>query len=560
MTLERRRHALRLATLWTAALALAVIAFRPLTPVDETRYTTVAWEMWQSGDWISLHLNGHLYGHKPPLLFWLVNAGWHLFGVNEWWPRVLTAGFALATLALTLRLARRLAPGRDDIASLAVFIAGASLYWMVFTGAVMFDTLLSFFVLLGIGAVEWAARGGGVRAWAVTGLATGLGVLTKGPVALLHVLPLALLGPLWWADTEATGAARPRPARWYGGIGVAIGVAAAVALAWAIPTAVAGGEAFRREIFVSQSVDRIATTVHHLQPWWFYVATLPALLAPWLFLPAVWRGLPALAQRSRAVHLRFLLAWLVPVVLAFSAFRGKQVQYLLPLVPGAALLLAAALATRSGALRRWELAVPAALLALPALVLPWLAQRPSAAHLLPPGSMLAVLGSAAAFAVAAIAVVTAPRDDVVRAAARIGTATVVALVGLYAGAGRVAFEAYDVHPIARQLAALQQAGHPIAHADKYHGQFQFVGRLREPLVELPHREALLEWARSHPDGRVVVYSAAPLVDKDGARAEFEQRFRSRYVSVWKASALEGLPQAGRRGEAGDASSDDDDER
>ena len=73
----------------------AVLAWRPLTAVDETRYATVAWEMWLSGDAISLHLNGALYGDKPPLLFWLINLGWWVAGPSAWWPQLLTSLFAL---------------------------------------------------------------------------------------------------------------------------------------------------------------------------------------------------------------------------------------------------------------------------------------------------------------------------------------------------------------------------------------------------------------------------------------------------------------------------------
>ena len=120
MNVDLRRHALPVAAAFWAALMLAVILMRPLTPVDETRYVTVAWEMRQSGNLLQLRLNGALYGHKPPLLFWLVNAGWSLFGVNEWWPRLLTGLFGLGALALLARLARELAPGRDDVRAMAL--------------------------------------------------------------------------------------------------------------------------------------------------------------------------------------------------------------------------------------------------------------------------------------------------------------------------------------------------------------------------------------------------------------------------------------------------------
>ncbi len=57
-------------------LAVAAPWLRPLWPVGETRYASVAWEMWQRGDFLVPHLNGELYSHKPPLLFWLMHAGW----------------------------------------------------------------------------------------------------------------------------------------------------------------------------------------------------------------------------------------------------------------------------------------------------------------------------------------------------------------------------------------------------------------------------------------------------------------------------------------------------
>ncbi len=349
MSIDLRRHAPLLAGAFWLALMAAVVAVRPLTPVDETRYTTVAWEMFLSGDLLSLRLNGALYGHKPPLMFWLIDLGWNAFGVSTWWPRLLTGLFGLGALALVARLSRLLAPGRDDVAAMALLITSASLYWMVFTGAVMFDLMLAFFVLLGVLGIARAAAGGGLRAWLLVGAAIGLGILTKGPVALLHLLPLALLAP-WWR--RGAGTAPQRWGRWYGGTGLAVLVGAAIALAWALPAALAGGGQFGREIFWSQSVDRMVATQHHLRPFWFYLATAPLLLLPWLFFPAVWRGLRALAGGERSLLVRFAVAWAIPVLIGFSLFKGKQIQYLLPVVPAFALLAAAGIA-RLERIRRW---------------------------------------------------------------------------------------------------------------------------------------------------------------------------------------------------------------
>ncbi|MBI2235329.1 MAG: glycosyltransferase family 39 protein, partial [Micavibrio aeruginosavorus] len=52
---------------------LAVVLLRPLLPIDETRYVTVAWEMFLRHDPLApLTVNGTPYHHKPPLLFWLI--------------------------------------------------------------------------------------------------------------------------------------------------------------------------------------------------------------------------------------------------------------------------------------------------------------------------------------------------------------------------------------------------------------------------------------------------------------------------------------------------------
>ena len=57
-----------LAGLWLL-LILTSLVTRGFLPVDETRYVSVAWEMWLRHDFLVPHLNGAVYSHKPPLLF-----------------------------------------------------------------------------------------------------------------------------------------------------------------------------------------------------------------------------------------------------------------------------------------------------------------------------------------------------------------------------------------------------------------------------------------------------------------------------------------------------------
>src|ERR1051325_2855408 len=107
--------------LW-CMLVLVSLLGRSYIPIDETRYVTVAWNMWLHGDYLVPHLNGGTYSHKPPLLFWLMNLGWKIFGVNDWWPRLVPSFFALGALLLTQRIAVRLWPQRPKVALYAGLI------------------------------------------------------------------------------------------------------------------------------------------------------------------------------------------------------------------------------------------------------------------------------------------------------------------------------------------------------------------------------------------------------------------------------------------------------
>jgi len=141
--------------IWSLWLLLVLIPLfnRSVLPVDETRYLAVAWEMWNRGDWLVPYLNGEAYHHKPPLLFWLIHVGWKLFGVNEWWPRLVPGFFSLGSLFLTAHLARQLWPQHPQIALWVPLILLSCLWWSLFTSVVMFDLILAFFTLLGMVAL-----------------------------------------------------------------------------------------------------------------------------------------------------------------------------------------------------------------------------------------------------------------------------------------------------------------------------------------------------------------------------------------------------------------------
>jgi 4-amino-4-deoxy-L-arabinose transferase-like glycosyltransferase len=87
------------------ALLLPLAALLPPIPIDETRYLTAAWEMFNSGQWLVPTVNGAWYSDKSPLLFWLIAGGWKLVGVHTWVARVEALAVAVGIVVTLRRLA-----------------------------------------------------------------------------------------------------------------------------------------------------------------------------------------------------------------------------------------------------------------------------------------------------------------------------------------------------------------------------------------------------------------------------------------------------------------------
>jgi 4-amino-4-deoxy-L-arabinose transferase-like glycosyltransferase len=494
----RAMLALALALAMLGLLTAVALVARPMTPIDETRYVSVAWEMWLRGDFLVPFKNGAPYSHKPPLMIWMFQAGWAVFGVNEWWPRLVSPLFSAGGLLLTMSLAGRLWPAQSGLGGQAVVVLSACLLWTIFSTSAMFDVLLAFFTLIGMHGTLLAADGKPRRGFALLGLAIGLGVLAKGPVILLHLLPAAVLAP-WWNRAGSSHVAVRWP-RWFGGILLAVLLGTAIALSWAIPAGMAGGEEYRRAIFWGQTADRMVQSFAHRRAFWWYLPLLPVMFFPWFVWPGLWRALLQFGRQGLDRGGRFCLAWMLPVFLAFSFISGKQPHYLIPVFPAFALLTVRALrdGTRTGGLGLPSflgLAIGAALLALGA---GWIKAPGDALSGLPqwwPGLLLMLLAGGAYLAGRKLA-------NPMLALAFLGVA-LSALLQL--GLAKPLYPAYDVRPIALAIHQAQASGRVVAHAGEYDDQYHFAGRLQAPLVLLEGDAALKTWLSAHPQACVVIY-------------------------------------------------------
>ncbi|MHB8915243.1 MAG: ArnT family glycosyltransferase [Thiobacillus sp.] len=468
---------------------------RPITPIDETRYLGVAWEMWLRGDFLVPYKNGEPYSHKPPLMMWMFHTGWALFGVNAWWPRLVSPLFSAGAIWLTYQLALRLWPTRHGLGGRAAMVLASCLVWAISSTWVMFDVMLAFFVLLGMHGMLMAADGKRLRGFALLGLAIGLGVLTKGPVILLHLLPAAVLAP-WW---------RPgmRWASWYGGIFLAILYGATIALLWAIPAGIAGGDEYQKAIFWGQTANRMVESFAHQRPTWWYLALLPVLLFPWFVWPTLWRSVWLCAKQGLDPGGRFCVAWSAPVFIAFSFVSGKQLHYLMPLFPAFALLVARVVAGgRRGEKAGSGLVIPLFVIAIIGVSLLLLASGtiPVSYETLPK-SRLILAGLTLIFA--GIAAYYWHRQQP-RSLVILGLAGALLPILLQWASAPVIYPANDVRPMAQAIRQAQDQNITVAHEGKYHDQYHFFGRLQKPLIALPN-EGLASWLTQNPAAWAVLY-------------------------------------------------------
>lgn len=352
-------------------------------------------------------------------------------------------------------------------------------------------------------------------------LGLGGGLLSKGPVALLHLLPAALF-VTWWARERP-----PRPGRWYFGVLLGVLGGAALVLAWAIPAGLAGGDEYRHAILWSQTSGRVTESFSHRRPFWHYLPLLPLILAPWSLWPRLWRALRRLAWSDSAVRFAAVTA-LVPL-LGFSLISGKQAQYLLPGFAAFALLAARALDTPASADRdRWPLALPALALALAGIAVAIGSDHLSRA-VSADGHSLLVIGVGLCMILVALWLLWRAPADVAAHASRQAVAVVIPVAAAQLTAPTVLREAHDLRAVANRIRALHDGGIPVAHQGKYHGQFHFPGRLRRPLEPIPE-QALAGWLAANPDGRAFAYFRGDAYAGPG-RVEYRQRYRGQRLAI-----------------------------
>jgi dolichol-phosphate mannosyltransferase len=307
----------------------------PLLEPEESRYAEIPRQMLTQGALTAPILNGRPDFQEPPLVYWLIMASYQCFGVHDWAARLVPSMAAVLLVLLVYLWGRR--PLGERAAFLGALVLCLSGHYVYLGRILSQETLLALWVTAALLAGYRALHEGNLRWrwWIASALMCGLGLLTKGLVALaLPAVPLVLYQLL---DRRA---ARPNVHAW----GCYFVLALSSALLWYGLQTLCDPSALTYFIGLShvQSVDPIEPAM----PVWFTLAPLLLGILPWslLLVPLVAFLAHKSGARQRPPALGFfLLAFLWCIAFVCCAGVQRTVD-ILPAFPPLALVLGSYLA------------------------------------------------------------------------------------------------------------------------------------------------------------------------------------------------------------------------
>jgi 4-amino-4-deoxy-L-arabinose transferase-like glycosyltransferase len=345
--LQRSTLAKRAALLFflaAAAFYFYGLGHLPLIGPDEPRYAEVAREMYLRGDMVTPTLGGHTWFEKPALLYWMMAGSYRLFGVTEWAARLGPAICGLLTVLLIYLMGRRIERSRDDereaggLGLWSGVALASSVGLIIFSRGASFDVVVTMTITLALVSFFVSEIDEKRRSWLLAGFYAGVGasLLAKGLVGI--VVPFGVIGLYYLLRRRWPAKATLVSATW------GVPLALAVAAPWYAPVIARHGWTFLDEFFIQHHFARyVSNKYHHPQPFYFYLPVMTLLALPWTaFLVAGLIRARRWNWREETVESKFqifALAWLIAPVLFFSFSGSKLPGYVLPALPGAALLV-----------------------------------------------------------------------------------------------------------------------------------------------------------------------------------------------------------------------------
>jgi hypothetical protein len=316
---------------------------RALNGTLEAESAEIARQFLQLGDWGVNHMNGAEDYDKPPLYFWTIGLARSVTGAHWELAARLPSLVSMVLLMLLFRLLPQESSQRTPVLlAAAILVTSPKVIGMAQMARMDLMLCLLVFAAILSFARYWVSpereAGGRNHGYYLFFIAAALAVMTKGPVGFIVTgVPVFLFLLLQGAFRELS--------RVFLGRGMLLFLA--LALPWFVYASVITEGRFFRWFILEENLSRFGNlfsmlqfTTFQRQPGWQYLMHFLWGFFPWaLFIPVI--IYQVLRDRSRRAGVEGLLVVYILWILLFFSLSGiKRSDYILPLYPAAAWLVA----------------------------------------------------------------------------------------------------------------------------------------------------------------------------------------------------------------------------
>lgn len=306
----------------------------PLMDVDETRYVSMARDMFHCKDFLTLYLNGEFFFEKPPLYFWGECLSFAIFGkVTEFTARFPVALYGTLSTLLLYFTGKKIVSRRFGVIS--ALILATTLEFVILAKFAILDivvtTCVGFSVMFGF-LTQFVQDKNKKYMWWLFYIFSGLAVMAKGIPGF--VVPFAVMFFVTIANKTFKQVFKPQ----YILLGFLLFFL--IVLPWHLIMFKIHDPLFFHEYIIKHHIERFLNSneINREQPFYFYILTVLWGLVPWIF-SAIAVGITKLKSIKKfnvtelsnpQKYLLFNAIAFVVTMLFFSSSSTKLITYILP--------------------------------------------------------------------------------------------------------------------------------------------------------------------------------------------------------------------------------------
>jgi 4-amino-4-deoxy-L-arabinose transferase-like glycosyltransferase len=302
-------------------LYVALLGVMPQMEPDEARYSVIASEMNETGNYVTPHIKHTIYLEKPPLASWMTAISFKVFGENDFSARLFTGLCAWGCILLTFFIGRHFRDEKTGLYASAVLTI--SVFPFILGRIHILDMPLTFFlcvsIWLGYLSLTFQTKRHLIYLFY---LACALAFLTKGVIGVVFPFAVLVIWLIW--------AGRWRQIfRLISPVGILIFLI--VVSPW-IYLAQKENPDFLWFFFIREHFLRFTTQMHgKTEPFYYFLPIIIGGTLPWsVFLIRAWRRKTINQWLFKKDENKLLLTWFLFIFIFFTVSSSKLAPYIAP--------------------------------------------------------------------------------------------------------------------------------------------------------------------------------------------------------------------------------------